>query len=139
MSAGPSYAQGPIALLFECRSATPSSQTLYGIPESEIASVLSIDPKTLRKHYGEELDLGATKANAQVAGFLFAAAKNGNVTAQMFWLKTRARWKEPPAEFKHAGVLGTYDLSKLSDQELAKLIATAGVEALVDRTEGEPR
>ena len=28
-----------------------------------------IDPKTLRKHYRDELDLGETKANAQVAGF----------------------------------------------------------------------
>ena len=28
-----------------------------------------IDPKTLRKHYREELDLGEAKANAQVAGY----------------------------------------------------------------------
>jgi hypothetical protein len=37
------------------------------------------------------LDLRETTANAQVAGFLFTAVKNGNVTAQIFWLKTRAR------------------------------------------------
>ena len=66
----------------------------YGIPETDISRVLNIDPKTLRKHYRDELDLGETKANAQVAGFLFNAAKNGNVTAQIFWLKTRARWRE---------------------------------------------
>jgi hypothetical protein len=71
----------------------------YGIPEADIGRVLGIDAKTLRKHYRAELDLGGTKANAQVAGFLFSAAKSGNVTAQIFWLKTRARWKEtPPAE-----------------------------------------
>jgi hypothetical protein len=63
----------------------------YGIRETDISRVVSIDPKTLRKHYRDELDLGETKANAQVAGYLFAAAKNGNVTAQIFWLKTRAR------------------------------------------------
>src|SRR4029453_19519916 len=67
----------------------------YGIPEINIAAVLGVDPKTLRKHYRDELDLGETKANAQIAGFLFNAARNGNVTAQIFWLKTRARWKEP--------------------------------------------
>jgi hypothetical protein len=39
-------------------------------------------------------DLGATKANVQVAGFLFNSARNGNVSAQIFWLKTRARWKD---------------------------------------------
>ena len=49
----------------------------YGIPEFDIARVLKVDPKTLRKYYQEELELGHTKANAQVAGFLFNSAKNG--------------------------------------------------------------
>ena len=62
----------------------------YGIPEIDISRVGGIDAKTLRKHYREELDLGDTKANAQVAGFLFNSARSGNVTAQIFWLKTRA-------------------------------------------------
>src|SRR3954465_5045407 len=79
----------------------------YGIPEPDISRVLKIDPKTLRKHYRDELDLGSTKANAQVAGFLFNSARNGNVTAQIFWLKTRARWKEAPAELKHSGAVAT--------------------------------
>jgi hypothetical protein len=77
----------------------------YGIPEPDIARVVGVDPNTLRKHYRDELDLGGTKANAQVAGFLFNAARNGNVTAQIFWLKTRARWKETPQEHIHAGVI----------------------------------
>src|SRR5213592_651187 len=93
----------------------------YGIPELNIAAVLGIDPKTLRKHYREELDLGETKANAQVAGFLFNSARSGNVSAQIFWLKTRARWKEPAAEYKHSGSLGTYDMTKVSDADLARL------------------
>jgi hypothetical protein len=77
----------------------------YGIPETDISRVIGVDPKTLRKCYREELDLGETKANAQVAGFLFNAAKNGNVTAQIFWLKTRARWREVPVELKHSGAI----------------------------------
>lgn len=93
----------------------------YGIPAADISRVIGIDPKTLRKNYRDELDLGETKANAQVAGFLFSAAKNGNVTAQIFWLKTRARWKEPAAEHKHSGALGTYDMTKVSDADLARL------------------
>ena len=86
----------------------------YGIPESDISRVVGVDPKTLRKHYREELDLGETKANAQIAGFLFNSARNGNVTAQIFWLKTRARWKEVPAEHRHSGSVGSYDLTKLT-------------------------
>ena len=29
----------------------------YGIPEADIARVMEIDPKTLRRHYRSELDL----------------------------------------------------------------------------------
>ena len=61
------------------------AMTAYGIPEADIARTVGIDPKTLRKCYRDELDLGETKANAQVAGFLFTAAKSGNVSAQIFW------------------------------------------------------
>src|SRR3954467_6032818 len=93
----------------------------YGIPETDISRVVGVDPKTLRKCYREELDLGTTKANAQVAGFLFNSAKSGNVTAQIFWLKTRARWKEVPQEFKHSGAVGTYDAAQLTDAELDRI------------------
>jgi hypothetical protein len=98
----------------------------YGIPEADISGVVGIDPKTLRKHYRDELDLGETKANAQVAGFLFNAAKNGNVTAQIFWLKTRAKWRETPMELKHSGSIARKDLSEISDEELMSIIYTLG-------------
>jgi hypothetical protein len=101
----------------------------YGIPEADISGVVGIDPKTLRKHYRDELDLGETKANAQVAGFLFNAAKNGNVTAQIFWLKTRAKWRETPLELRHSGAIGRKDLSELSDEELMSMIDTLGAGA----------
>jgi hypothetical protein len=77
------------------------TMSAYGIPADDISRVVGIDPKTLRKHYRDELDLGTTKANAQVAGFLFNSARNGNVSAQIFWLKTRAQWKETPSEHRH--------------------------------------
>jgi hypothetical protein len=48
----------------------------------------------LRKHLREELDRGVAEANAMISGCLFTAAKAGNITAQIFWLKTRARWRE---------------------------------------------
>jgi hypothetical protein len=102
------------------------AMTAYGIPETDISRVVGIDPKTLRKHYRDELDLGSTKANAQVAGFLFNSARNGNVTAQIFWLKTRARWREAPTELRHSGAIATRDLSQLSDEELMNLINSVG-------------
>ena len=73
----------------------------YGIPETDIARVLGIDPKTLRKHYRDELDTGHIKANAKVAESLFRKALGNTpqaVTAAIFWLKCRAGWRERPEE-----------------------------------------
>jgi hypothetical protein len=80
----------------------------YGVPEIDIAGLMSIDPKTLRKHYRRELDHGHTKANAKVAENLFRKATGDgreSVTAAIFWLKARARWKEVSIH-EHAGVAG---------------------------------
>ena len=67
----------------------------FGITQDEIATYLDIDIKTLCKHYRKELDTGATKANAAMAKRLFdAGVKDGSVPAMIFWLKTRARWRE---------------------------------------------
>jgi hypothetical protein len=50
------------------------------------------------------------------------------VTAQIFWLKTRARWRETPVELKHSGSVATRDLSQLSDEELMNMICTVGAD-----------
>lgn len=39
----------------------------YGIPEIDIAGVLGVDPKTLRKHYRDELLKGTAGQRAQSA------------------------------------------------------------------------
>jgi hypothetical protein len=49
----------------------------HGIPETDISAVFGVDPKTLRKYYRDELDLGETKANAQVAGLRANASAIG--------------------------------------------------------------
>jgi hypothetical protein len=69
----------------------------YGLSEIEIASLLGIDPKTLRKYYPRELSIGHVRANAKVAEVLFHTAVKGGregTTAAIFWLKTRAGWSE---------------------------------------------
>ena len=73
-----------------------------------------------------DVTVGETKANAQVAGFLFNAARSGNVTAQIFWLKTRARWRETPLELRHSGSVGRRELSEITDEELIAIIHSAG-------------
>jgi hypothetical protein len=69
----------------------------YGVREDEIAEFIGVDPKTLRKHYRSELRRGHTKANAKVAENLYRRATGESreaVTAAIFWLKTRAGWRE---------------------------------------------
>lgn len=80
-----------------------------GTTEDMIARLVRMDPKTLRKHYREELDLGTARANFTIAGKLFeAATKLGSVAAMIFWLKARAKWSErvdfnATGEIKHTG------------------------------------
>jgi hypothetical protein len=70
----------------------------YGVPQDDIAAVLTIDAKTLRKHFWVELQSGAMEANAKVAQSLFqrAVSEKGSagVTAAIFWLKARAGWRD---------------------------------------------
>lgn len=65
-----------------------------GCPHEDIATRLKISSDTLVKYYKDQLDEGRIDANAVVAGTLFQQAKQGNTTAAIFWLKTRAKWKE---------------------------------------------
>ena len=68
-----------------------------GVGQDDITKIIGCAPKTLRKRCRDDLDRGVAEANATVSGYLFAAAKAGNVTAQIFWLKTRAHWRERTA------------------------------------------
>jgi len=65
-----------------------------GVSQDDIARIVKCSPKTLRKRCRDDLDCGAAEANAIVSNCLFAAAKGGNIAAQIFWLKSRARWRE---------------------------------------------
>jgi hypothetical protein len=68
-----------------------------GVRQDDIAKIVGCTPKTLRKRLRDELDRGVAEANATISGYLFAAAKAGNIAAIIFWLKTRAHWREKAA------------------------------------------
>ena len=65
-----------------------------GTTYEDIAKVIGISHDTLTKYYRPELDRGRIDANAIIAGTLFKQAQEGNTSAAIFWLKTRAQWKE---------------------------------------------
>lgn len=70
------------------------SLSAVGIRYVDIAQKLDITDDTLVKHYKKELEDGRIDANAAIGQTLFNQAKDGNTSAAIFWLKTRAGWKE---------------------------------------------
>jgi hypothetical protein len=91
-----------------------SLHATVGTTQSVIADLLDIDDKTLRKYYRKELNQSLAKANATIGGHLFNKAKNGDTTAQIFWLKTRAQWSEKK-EFDLTSSDGSMSPKKLDD------------------------
>ena len=73
---------------------TVEALSVAGVTQKLIAQILKISEPTLRKHFREELDTSKARANAVISQALFKNAKDGNVAAQIFWLKTQAGWKE---------------------------------------------
>jgi len=108
---------------------TVMMHAMVGTPQEDIARVLDIDAKTLRLHYRDELDLALAKANATIGGSLFNKAKGGDTTAMIFWMKTRAKWKETQ-EIEHTSPDGSMspkalDLSQVSTEDLQSLASIA--------------
>ncbi|WP_234889529.1 RNA polymerase subunit sigma-70 [Sinorhizobium meliloti] len=72
-----------------------------GVPQSEIASVLSVAVPTLRKHYRHELRRGAAVVETRLASRLMRIANGSDGTALkaiMFTLQCRFGWSRyaPP-------------------------------------------
>ena len=63
------------------------------LKQDQIAKKLDIDPKTLRKHFRRELDLGEIEAHADVGKFLLSQARE-SLPAAIFFAKTKMGWKE---------------------------------------------
>jgi hypothetical protein len=93
----------------------------FGIPQDEIARLIGIDPKTLRLHYAEQVELGGIKATAKVAQNLFAMAckpTREGLQAAIFWLRVRAHWSEysprPPMMSEPLGKKATAEAEALT-------------------------
>lgn len=71
-----------------------------GMEEQHIAMCLGIEPETLSRKKGkidqlnQAVKRGKAKGIARVTQALLKNIDNGNVTAQIFYLKTQACWKE---------------------------------------------
>ena len=89
-----------------------------GLPQDQIALLLEMDAKTLRKHLRDDLDRGMAEANVKIAQSLFNMATTGNnVAAAIFWMKARAGWRE-----KHEVMVSANPLEQISDTELEQMV-----------------
>src|SRR5258708_23883634 len=73
---------------------TVKTLSAYGIKQEGIARMVGLrSAKTLRKHFREEILLGAIEAVAQVAQTLYQMARSGKHPAStIHFLNSRARW-----------------------------------------------
>lgn len=75
-----------------------------GLTEEQIAHAMGISQDTLARRKAEYADFreaikkGKAKGIAQISNALFIKAKNGDTTAQIFFLKARAGWSDKPRD-----------------------------------------
>ena len=69
-----------------------------GLTNLQVSKLLGISSVTLARNYREELDTAEARANFNVANNLYNIATDptnkSSASAAMFWMKTRARWRE---------------------------------------------
>ena len=68
--------------------------TSNGVKHTEQARALNCGERTLQKYFKDELAFGKMRATAHVSGALYRNAMEGNVSAQIFWLKAQGGWRE---------------------------------------------
>jgi len=75
-----------------------------GLTMAQIAAALGIGETTLYEkridypHITEAIKRGQAKGIATITNSMFNSAKNGNITAGIFYLKNRAGWRDKPPE-----------------------------------------
>jgi hypothetical protein len=94
----------------------------WSIPQDRIARVIGVDPKTLRKHFADELEIGSAKLEAQLAQNLLRIAQGQDrqaLIATIFALKSRFGWvettpppREPPLGKKEAAALRAAEIAE---------------------------
>lgn len=65
----------------------------FGRTQEAAARAIDISVDALYKHYKKEIESAVDEKVVIIADSLFQKAKNGDVTAQIFFLKTQGRWR----------------------------------------------
>lgn len=101
-----------------------------GWNRDRIGVALDIDAETLRKYYRVELDHSKAIVDAMVTQSIIQMACGGPGAGNWekavpsmasFYAKCRMNWKDPKLEVNLSGAVGTYDMSKMSDDDLRRV------------------
>lgn len=96
-----------------------------GFVGTEIARVMGVTVKTLRKYCRDDLDTAASKAVAAVALSLYKQATDPtkpNVVAGIFFLKAKGGWRDSDAK----GLLEAAEGKKAARNAAAAKVASSG-------------
>lgn len=99
--------------------------TGMGCGAEDVGRVLGVTPRTIFRYYRTELDRGVAVANMNVAQSLYKKAigdGQGAVAACIFWMKTRAGWREVERRELTGADGGPIDLRALSTEQLVGLL-----------------
>lgn len=91
-----------------------------GLSERNICRIIGVSQPTLDRWLTNELEMGRAMANGIVANKLFNHCLAGNLSAIMFWMRTRMGWVEPKAPIDEDQL--KEDFSKLTDEQLEREI-----------------
>jgi hypothetical protein len=95
-----------------------------GMRYVDMAAMIGIDHDTLAKHYRAELDSGLAEANAKIATRLFNIALGDGreaVTACIFWLKTKAKWRTSDVDALMAEIEELRSKLELAEEKLGRM------------------
>ena len=101
------------------------SLAAQGLTNQQIADALGICRTTLQyrkrddEQFEQAIKRGQAKGIATVTNKLFEAVKRGNITAMIFYLKTRGGWKETQIT-EHSGEIVSKNIS-LKEEEFKEL------------------
>jgi hypothetical protein len=119
------------------------SASAFGITQAEIATQLKISEPTLRKHFRDELDGGAFKANMKVGGNMYGLTQSTDeqvrLRACQWWTARRMGWKETNVNEnvgKDGGPIETKDVSAIDI--IRARIADASARLGTGSDSGEP-
>jgi len=95
---------------------------VVGLTQDQMGKILKIDPKTLRKHYADEIDNTKNRLNGQIAMGLARRALDGDTISSIFWLKAQAGWRD-----QHVKIDGDVRVHDTAKHRLLDILATGKV------------